>query len=105
MPDGKRRVTFARLARLDLNELTRYSVEVWGEKRAIEYTDSLLETIHLLVEHPYLGPQHEVLLAGRRRIRAKSHHVYYRIMADEIRILRILHETVDVSSKQFRDQE
>lgn len=66
-----------------------------GEERGIGYSDAILDAIDRLVDHPFLGAKLIESENSRRKLKAQSHLVFYRVTTTEIRILRILHERAD----------
>ncbi len=77
-----------RQARSDIKAIYHYTVEYFGEGQAEEYLGGLEYSFDLLTDNPNLGRAFE---GNIRRYVYKSHLVYYRIVKEEIRILRIRH--------------
>ncbi len=79
-------------AESDLENIWLYSFEKWGEKQADHYYDALLNGINHLAENPLLGKSRDQIRQGYRSLQINRHVIYYRIQADIIDIVRVLHE-------------
>ncbi|MEI6082843.1 MAG: type II toxin-antitoxin system RelE/ParE family toxin [Verrucomicrobiota bacterium] len=64
---------------------------------------SILELIEqksrLLCDYPELGRQRDELASGLRSFPANSYVIFYRIAADELQIIRVLHGARDVQAE------
>jgi toxin ParE1/3/4 len=83
---------FSRLARLDLIEITEYTVDSWGLRQAERYLDDLDECFQRLVQSPQLGRTCDQIRRGYRRIEQGKHVIIYRADVDGIFICRVLHQ-------------
>lgn len=80
----------------DLDEILSYSRIRFGEDVAAEYYFSFDETFSLLSQHPLAGATADDIRPGLRRISHRQHRIFYRIVDDTVRILRVLHHAMDV---------
>jgi toxin ParE1/3/4 len=77
----------------DIDEIWTYSVERWGVERAHRYLGGIHAVIEKAAENPRLGrPSH----SNYFKILAGSHVVIYRVLGEEIGIVRVLHQTTDI---------
>lgn len=83
-------------AREDLKQIWRYTCQTWGEAQADRYLDDLGLTIERLAKNPALGSAREHVRPGYRAMLCGHHLIYYTVQTNAIRIVRVLHERVDV---------
>lgn len=87
----------ARQADEDLVAIFVRSLSEWGPARAESYRQELRIAFSRIVDFPLLGRDASALGPGLRRIAAGSHVVFYRRTPGGILIVRVLHESQDVS--------
>lgn len=83
-------------ADLDIGEIFDYSADQFGIDQAVIYASDLDKCFESLVKNPELGRDRSEIIEGLRSISSGSHVVFYRILSDKIRIVRILHGSRDV---------
>ncbi len=81
----------------DLDEILGYSVIQFGEAVAADYFFSFDEAFALLERHPRAGNPAPEAGAHVRRLKHRSHRIFYEIEQDRIFVLRILHPAMDVT--------
>lgn len=91
-------------AEYDLEDIFDYTESEHGVDQAFTYVSSFDETFEKLLTHPEMGIPRPEIHKGLRSILKEFHVVFYRIMPDRIRIVRILHGSRDLP-KQFYDIE
>lgn len=75
-----------------------------SEKVAREFLDAFDRTIRLLQDSPYLGGMCSFQNPAFQEMRVwavagfKHHLVFYRVMADEVEVIRIIHGSRDITS-------
>ncbi len=62
----------------------------YGVLRAGTYAEGLKSDISLLCKHPHLGMRIEAM-AHLRKFPSQQHHVFYRVIDEDITIERIIH--------------
>lgn len=83
----------------DLEDIWSYTYENWSVEQADRYQNLILDEIEYVAEHPTHGRRY-LMREGYRIIKVKSHHIYYKILdEDTVRIVRVLHERMDVDSR------
>ncbi|HUG63455.1 MAG TPA: type II toxin-antitoxin system RelE/ParE family toxin [Methylomirabilota bacterium] len=90
-------VTLSPEAERDYDELLLYGLLNWGEQQMLRYQESLDRAIEHLGDFPEIGPQRDDLCARCRLLPVEHHALYYRIEADAIQVVRILHERADAA--------
>lgn len=83
-------------AELDINVLFDYTEKEFNFDQALIYVSGFESIFHLLIENPELGKARDEIKLGLRSIPKDSHVIFYRIMRNHIRIVRILHSSRDV---------
>ncbi|MFY7959118.1 MAG: type II toxin-antitoxin system RelE/ParE family toxin [Elsteraceae bacterium] len=84
-------------AEADLEDIWRYSAEVWGKSRAETYLRTIIGHIESLASVQTLGRDCSDIREGYRRLNAGSHILFYRLEADGPIIVRVLHQRMDVT--------
>ena len=85
----------SRRAQSDLDEIWDYSAQVWGRDQANRYVEALRDSIKRVAADPSRGRSMTVGRKSYRRYRSGSHLIFYRKAKRGIRIVRILHESMD----------
>lgn len=80
----------------DLEDIFDYTVEKFGLDQAIAYVNSFDAIFDSLSSNPQLGRERNEIRPELRSIVKESHIIFYRIMKNSIRIIRILHASRDV---------
>lgn len=89
------KLVFTESAQQDLESITDFTIENWGNKQAEAYLNQLQELLNTLAENPSLGLMRESLGADIQSFPYKSHHVFYFCENDTLHILRVLHASSD----------
>jgi toxin ParE1/3/4 len=79
-------------AEADLSEISDYTLRTWGEAQCARYLDQLEQCCQRLADQPILGRPCDVIRPGLRRREQGKHVIFYRRSAEDIMVLRILHE-------------
>jgi toxin ParE1/3/4 len=82
-------------ARADVDDIWDYTADRWGLDQAETYTRDLWQRIEAVAAHPAMGEECSDIRAGYYKISAGSHVLFYRLIAEGIDIVRILHERMD----------
>ncbi|WP_048331374.1 type II toxin-antitoxin system RelE/ParE family toxin [Bizionia psychrotolerans] len=84
----------------DLSRIWEYTYEVWSEKQADTYYESLISNCKDLAENPDLGKNYEGITGNLLGLRTKRHIIFYRTLdTNYIEITRILHERMDLKER------
>jgi toxin ParE1/3/4 len=88
--------TLSKPADQDLENIFDYTEEEFSLDQAINYLNDLEILFDQLVVNPELGRDRSEIKSGLRSIPKTSHVIFYRIMPDNIRIIRVLHGSRDL---------
>lgn len=81
-------------ATADLDEIFRFSLERFGEERALRYLDEIEATILRLRRYPDSGTIYTGLTMPVRFATSGSHRVFYTRRADHLLVIRVLHQAM-----------
>jgi toxin ParE1/3/4 len=84
-----------RAAERDMIEIWVYTFRTWGEAQAEKYFDAVEACVMQISLDPEAGRSRDALRAGYRSKTAGHHVVLYIFNDHEVRIRRVLHETMD----------
>ncbi len=82
-------------AQADIEEIWDYSADRWGLAQAETYIRQLWNDIAAVADRPSLGAKCPEVRRGYRKYPSGSHVVFYRLVAEGIDVVRILHERMD----------
>jgi toxin ParE1/3/4 len=82
-------------AETDLDEIWDYTEDRWGLDQAETYTRALWQRIEAVAAKPAMGQDCSDIRAGYLKIPCGSHVLFYRLTAEGIDVVRILHERMD----------
>jgi toxin ParE1/3/4 len=83
-------------AATDLDGIYEYTIREFGLEQARAYLLGLHQRFEMLAEQPELGRNAEELAPDLRRSEYRSHVVFYVPKTEGVRIVRVLHESMDV---------
>lgn len=81
------------MAERDLAEILDYTMDVWGEKQAEQYLDSIEECFARVARMPLTGRLCNALHPGLRRTEHRKHVIFYMPVTEGIFIARVLHQS------------
>jgi toxin ParE1/3/4 len=91
------RYVVSRSAQRDIEKIWDYTEQRWGTDQAETYTRDLEAQIAALARRPAMGRPGPEIRQRYYKCRSGSHFVFYRLIADGINVVRILHERMDVA--------
>lgn len=93
------------LASIDLEQIFQYSIETFGENKALEYLENFHIKFEKLEKMPGIGHFHSSLIQNVRVMNFESHNVLYKINEHKmvIEILRIVHQKINLDTL-FNDE-
>lgn len=84
----------------DLNDIWNYTFEQWSDNQANKYYASLKIACHEIGENPELGREYFGISRNLLGFKTGKHIIFYHwITANEIEIIRILHESMDLKNR------
>ncbi|HYE34798.1 type II toxin-antitoxin system RelE/ParE family toxin [Methylocaldum sp.] len=94
------RFVLTNAAMTDLKSIGRYTQDTWGIAQRNRYLAVLDGSFHDLAANPLMGRDCGDIRSGYRKYPIGKHIVFYRqTEADQIEIVRILHERMDVEAR------
>jgi toxin ParE1/3/4 len=104
MSRRQRRIVLSRLAETDLAHIAAWTAENFGQRQAEVYIDALLDTIdELSAGEPARSKARDEIAIGLRTLhmakrgRQGRHVLVYKSAEDLLMIVRILHDSMEVS--------
>jgi toxin ParE1/3/4 len=82
-------------AKSDLKDIYQYGLRQWGQAQSDDYLANLKNQFWLLTEQPLMGTERPELLPDMRSLPIESHTLFYRVTANRLEILRVLHGRQD----------
>ena len=89
----------SKIAEKDLEDIFDYTHREFGLDQAILYVLSIDEVFTLISQNPKLGIDRNEIKKGLKSFVFKSHIIFYRIITNKIRIVRVLHGSRDLSKQ------
>ena len=89
------KIVLSSLAEQGLIDIWAYTAEQWSFEQADNYSEQLLAGFESLIKHPQLGVARDDLCSGYRALTVSQHIAFYKVVADDIQIIRVLHKSVD----------
>ncbi len=91
----KRRLRLRPAARKDIDDIWRYTSDMWSKRKANEYVRMLTGSLDVVDANPGLARLAGVGEPGLRKYVAGSHVIYFHIEPASIDVVRILHGSMD----------
>lgn len=88
-------LVIAPAAKNDLKDIYQYGLRQWGKAQSESYLSTIKNQFWLLTQQPLLGTERPELLPDVRSLPIESHTVFYRVTANRIEIMRVLHGRQD----------
>ena len=84
----------------DLSKIWNYTFEVWSERQADKYYESLISDCQEIANNPDLGKKYEGITQNLLGIKTNRHIIFYRTLNENyVEITRILHERMDLKKR------
>jgi toxin ParE1/3/4 len=84
----------------DLSKIWNYTFEVWSERQADNYYQTLISNCQEIADHSDLGKKYEGITQNLLGMKANRHIIFYRtINENDVEITRILHERMDLKKR------
>lgn len=87
------------LAEEDLIDIWHYTWQTWGEKQADNYLNALEDVMLLLAKQPKISRERTEFNPPVRIHPHAQHLIVYQVIKDGIKLIRILHKSMDVESR------
>jgi len=86
----------SKIAAADVSSIYDYTSSEHGSAQAAKYLEGLEQTLISLSERPGLGRARTEIRKDLHSFLYEKHTIFYRIMPEQIRIIRILHARRDM---------
>ena len=88
-------LVIAPAAKNDLKDIYQYGLRKWGKVKSDSYLVALKDQFWSLTKQPLIGIERLELLPDTRSLHIQSHTLFYRVTANRIEIIRVLHGRQD----------
>lgn len=89
------KLVIAPAAKNDLKGIYQYGLRQWGQAQSDNYLLAIKHQLWLLTEQPLIGVERPELLPHIRSLPIQSHILFYRVTANQLEIIRVLHARQD----------
>ena len=79
----------------DLKDIYQYGLQHWGQAPSERYLAAIKDQFWLLTQQPLMGTERPELPPETRSIPIESHTLFYRVTANAVEIIRVLHGRQD----------
>ena len=84
----------------DLSTIWDYTFEVWSERQADKYYESLISNCQEIADNPHLGKSYDGITQNLLGMKTNRHIIFYRTLNENYtEITRILHERMDLKKR------
>ncbi len=80
----------------DIDAIYEFGVLQFGEDQALNYLIELRAHFELLLKNPEIGKKRKEIKDGLYSLPYASHIIFYRILKNHLRIVRVLHGSRDL---------
>lgn len=99
-------ILLSRLARADLEDIRRYTVETWGRAQWLVYYRKLVESFEYVSKNPKAGRDRSLFVPGMRSLNCGKHVIFYQRL-DAAKgapvVLRIVHQKRHLPALAYYD--
>jgi toxin ParE1/3/4 len=88
-------LVIAPAAKNDLKDIYQYGLRQWGQAQSESYLSTIKNQFWLLTQQPLMGTERPELLPDTRSLPIESHTLFYRVTANRVEIIRVLHGRQD----------
>jgi len=88
-------LAIAPAAKNDLKDIYQYGLRQWGRTQSESYLSSIKNQFWSLTQQPFMGTERHELLPDTRSLPVESHTLFYRVTANSVEIIRVLHGRQD----------
>lgn len=86
-------------AREDIRSINDYSRSTWGPVRARDYMGALHDKIKAVARGDLTGVKAEDVGPGLRRQVVGAHVIWFRVVGERLRVIRVLHQSMDAGRR------
>ena len=92
---GSHRLIIAPAAKNDLKAVYQYGLRQWGKTQSEGYLSTIKSQFWLLTQQPLMDIERSELLPDMRSLPIERHTLFYRVTANGVEIVRVLHGRQD----------
>ena len=89
-------VQYSKKSREDLENITDYTAQMWGTNQAKVYLKDIRDKIHQIANGDAIVQVLHIPRPGMLKVRLNRHLIIFQSTDDTERIIRILHESMDI---------
>lgn len=94
---------FAPEAAQDLKRIFDFIYEDSGSfDIASRYIDDIENLCRIIQDQPFIGLAQNDIAAGVRRFTIHSHIIFYRVLDEQVQVVRVLHGRRDITEQYFK---
>ena len=86
-------------ARRDVRSILLYTGKQWGFEQRDVYREALDQALAALSVNPLIGRSRDEIAPDLRSYSIQQHIIYYRVAAETVTVLRILHGKMDAAQR------
>ena len=79
----------------DLKDIYQFGMRQRGQAQSESYLSTIKNQFWLLTQQPLMGTERPELLPDTRSLPIESHTLFYRVSANRVEIIRVLHGRQD----------
>lgn len=84
----------------DLSDIWNYTIKNWSHRQAEKQFNQLIGTCKQIAENPEIGKEYFEIKPELLGLKTKKHIIFYEtVNLNEIKVIRILHERMDLEKK------
>lgn len=84
----------------NLSKIWDYTFEVWSERQADKYYESLISDCQEIAENAHLGKNYDGITQRLLGMKTNRHIIFYRTLNENyVEITRILHDRMDLKKR------
>ena len=89
-------VQYSKKSQEDLENITDYTAQMWGTNQAKVYLKDIRDKIHQIANGDAIVQVLHIPRPGMLKVRLNRHLIIFQSTDDTERIIRILHESMDI---------
>lgn len=90
------KVILSKAADADLEDIFDFTLEKFGLDQAFSYVSGFDDTLEIISRNPEIGRERKEIRENLRSFPKDMHVIFYRVLSDHIRVVRILHGSRDL---------
>jgi len=96
-------VQYSKKSLEDLENITDYTAQMWGANQAKVYIKDIRDKVHQIANGEAIVQVLHILRPGMLKVRVNRHIVVFESTDATVRIIRILHDSMDIPQHLTRN--